>query len=154
MSWSTCLVHKTWSFMSWSTFYKSYKYYDIYIFGVRQWVHPDGDKGFEETVSNRRKPYGGQPILQILQIPILQYFNTTIQSNTIQWVIAGSHMGDSQYFKVSPVVASEKEFGASPILDTIYRYSGIWSEILAKLTLSVKIFFSQSNKKRVCCYCY
>ena len=32
--------------------------------GVRQWVHPDGDKGFEETVSNRRKPYGGQPILQ------------------------------------------------------------------------------------------
>ena len=90
MSWSTCLVHRTWSYMSWSTFYKSYKYYDIYIFGVRQWVHPDGDKGFEETVSNRRKPYGGQPILQGVT-----------------------------------VVASEKEFGTGPILDTIYRYSGI-----------------------------
>ena len=24
----------------------------------------DNDKGFGETVSNRRKPYGGQPILQ------------------------------------------------------------------------------------------
>ena len=33
-------------------------------FGVRQWVQGGCDKGFEETVRNRRKPYGGQPILQ------------------------------------------------------------------------------------------
>ena len=138
--------------MSWST---SPTNITIYIYlarlalGVRQWVHPDGDKGFEETVSNRRKPYGGQPILQILQIPILQYFNTTIQSNTIQWVIVGSHMGDSQYFKVSPVVASEKEFGAGPILDTIYRYSGIWSEILAKLKVFRLGFSKYETWKRV-----
>ena len=69
---------------------RSYKYYDIYIFGETCfWCKTVGSTPTVTKVLRR------------------------------QWVIGGSHMGDSQYFKVSLVVGSEKEFGASPILDTI-----------------------------------
>ena len=46
-------------------------------FRVRQWEDGHNDKGFGETLSNRRKPYGGQQILQGVALASEKGFGAT-----------------------------------------------------------------------------